>query len=247
MYKYFKPFGHHVWGDDIGSTWLSLVNAASKRGNVTYDEGRQRKSLQNVVFQINSFSLPDKILDRYAKKENIDALIYLTFEGDEMRDFDVRPSFKPGAKSYCKRIAEGKMIDFVVERLSLIPESKKAVMSFIHWDDYKAILDRPYDDYLPCHTTIQFRLLENDGKYIMNVITHFRSIDAYQKSCGDFVITAMIAEKVMKALKQNLKLPIEFGSMMGVITDAHIYEECYLEAEELIVKSSSDLKGKIKI
>ena len=241
MYKYYEPFGHHVWGDNIGSTWLSLVNAVMEHGDVTYDEGRQRKSLQNVVFQINSFNLPDKILEAYAKKDNINALIYLTFEGDEMRDFDVKPSFNPGAKSYHKRMTEGKMIDFVVERLSLIPESKKAVMSFIHWDDYKAILDRPYDDYLPCHTTIQFRLMEKDGKYIMNVITHFRSIDSYQKSCGDFVVTAMIAEKVKDRLARSLKKPVEFGSIMGVITDAHVYEECYLEAKETVARSQNDL------
>ena len=43
-------------------------------------------------------------------------------------------------------------------------------MSFIHWDDYKAILANPKDDYLPCVTTIQFRLLEIDGSFKMNVV-----------------------------------------------------------------------------
>lgn len=247
MYKFIKPFGHHVWGKDIGSTWLSLVNAVLKYGDITYDEGRQRKSLQNVVFQIESFNLPDIILEKYANKKNLDALVYITFEGDKMFDFDVRPSFNPGARSYHARITEGKMLEYVIERLSLIPESKKAVMSFVHWDDYKAILDRPYDDYLPCHTSIQFRLLEKDKKYVMNVITHFRSIDAYQKSCGDFLVTAMLAEKVKEGLSKKLKLPIEFGTMMGVITDAHIYQECYSGAEDLMVRVENELKDKIKL
>jgi len=242
MYAFYKPFGHHVWGDSIGLTWLSLVKAVLKHGKVTYDEGRQRKSLQNVVFQIENFDLPDKLLEKYANKKNIDSLVYITFEGNEMFDFDVNPSFNPGAKSYHARITEGKMIDYVVKRLGLIPESKKAVMSFIHWDDYRAILDRPYDDYLPCHTTIQFRLLEEDLKYKMNVITHFRSIDAFQKSCGDFTVTAMLAGKVKEELSKTLKLPIEFGSMMGVITDAHIYEECYSDAEKVIISAEKEIK-----
>lgn len=244
MYKYIEPFGHHVWGKDIGNTWLSLVRAVLVHGNVTYDERRQRKSIQNVVFQIESFDLPDMLLEKYANTKNIDALIYLTFEGDQMRDFDVRPSFSPGAKSYHARIVEGRLLDYVVKRLSAIPESKKAVMSFIEWNDYKAILDTPYDDYLPCHTTIQFRLIETPDKFVMNVITHFRSIDAFQKSCGDFVVTAMLAQKVKDELNKNLKLPVEFGSMMGVITDAHIYEECYDDAQNVINKFDNDEKAR---
>lgn len=244
MYKYYKPFGHHVWGRDIGSTWLSLVNAVLDHGDITYDEKRQRMSLQNVVFQIEKFTLPDKILEKYAKKKNIDALIYLTFEGDKMYDFDVQPSFSPGARSYHARITEGRMIEYVVKRLSAIPESKKAVMSFVHWDDYKSILDTPYDDYLPCHTSIQFRIIEENKKYVLNVITHFRSIDAYQKSCGDFVVTAMLAEKVKNELCKTLKYPIVFGSMMGIITDAHIYNECYSEARKVMSKAKKELKIK---
>ena len=235
MYKFFDHFGHHVWGETIGETWLSLVKAALDYGETTYDEDRKRLSLQNVVYQINHFDLPDLLLEKYANKKNIDALIYLTFEGREMHDFDIKPSFGSGARSYHARITDSRMLDYVVKRLSQIPESKKAVMSFIHWGDYKAILDTPYDDYLPCHTSIQFRILEKKGKYIMNIISHFRSIDIFQKSCGDFVITAMLAEKVKSALTQKLTKPIEFGPMMGVITDAHIYNECYDEAKKTII------------
>lgn len=242
MYKFYKPFGHHVWDKSIGTTWLSLVDSVLQYGDITYDEGRQRKSLQNVVFQIENITLPDNVLNKYANQKNINALIYLTFKGDKMYDFDVKPSFSPGAKSYKTRLKEGRMIEYVVKRLSAIPESKKAVMSFIHWDDYNTILDTPYDDYLPCHTTIQFRILEKKGKYILNVITHFRSIDAFQKSCGDFVITAMLAEKIKDKLSKKLTHPIIFGSMMGIITDAHIYEECYIEADSVVSKAKSKLK-----
>ncbi len=234
MYQYVKPFGHHISGDTLGDTWLSLAQAILDYGEKTYDEGRQRLSLQNVVYQMSSFNFPDKLIDQYAKKKNIDALIFLTFEGEQMHDFDVKPSFSPGAKSYHKRITEGRMLEYVIKRLSAIPESKKAVMSFIHWDDYKAVLDTPYDDYLPCHTSIQFRILEQEDKFILNIISHFRSIDGYQKACGDFLVTAMLANKVKDELSKTLSQKIEFGSMMGVITDAHIYEECYDEAKKVI-------------
>jgi len=240
MYKYIEPFGHHVWGSSIGEMWMSLFETALEHGEITYDEGRQRKSLQNVVYQANNYNLPDKIIEKYAKKKNIDALIHLTFEGKEMHDFDVRPSFSPGAMSYHARITEGRLLEYVVKRLSSIPESKKAVMSFIRWDDYNAVLDTPYDDYLPCHTTIQFRLLEQDDRFVMNTISHFRSIDAFQKACGDFVVTSMLAEKVKAELSNSLPKKIDYGVMMGVITDAHIYEETYEEAKLVINRYKSE-------
>ena len=236
MYTYHEPFGHHVSGKTIGETWLALVQAVLEHGDVTFDEKRERRSIQNVVYQIESFNLPDVLLDRFANKKNIEALKHLTFEGEKMFDFDVRPSFSPGARSYHARIKESRMLDYVIKRLSAIPESKKAVMSFIHWDDYKAVLDTPYDDYLPCHVTIQFRLVPDGAGWKLNVISHFRSIDAFQKSCGDFVVTAMLAEKVRDALRPKLG-SVEFGAMMGVITDAHVYAECYDDAAEVIQKS----------
>lgn len=236
MFKYIEPFGNHVWGDTIGETWISLVNAIIISGDTTYDEKRKRLSLQNVIYQIQSYNLPDYILDSYANSQNIESLVDITFKGDKMYDFDIKPSFSPGAKSYKARIEEGRMLKYVVKRLENIPESKKAVMSFIEWKDYNAILDTPFDDYLPCHTTIQYRLLEQKDCFIMNVISHFRSIDAYQKSCGDFVVTAMLAQKVAKELENKLSKPIHFGPMMGVITDAHIYEECINDATHILKK-----------
>ena len=236
MYQFIEPFGHHVSGNTIGETWLSLVKAVIDYGDTTYDEKRKRFSIQNVLYQIESYSLLDDLLDQYANKKNIDALIYLTFKGEKMYDFDVVPSFSPGAKSYYTRLKEGRMMEYVVKRLGSIPESKKGVMSFIQWSDYNAILDTPHDDYLPCHTTIQFRLIEKAKRYQLNVISHFRSIDAFQKSCGDFVVTAMLAHEVARRLKAELGKPIVFGPMTGLITDAHIYGECMDDARQIINK-----------
>ena len=148
MYVKLEPFGVCVYGERIGSTWLSLVESILKNGEETTDEGRRRISLQNIRIRSSYQNTTDPIIEKYANKKNIQKILDLTFKESEMYDFDVNPSFSRGSKSYYARIEEGKMIDYVVERLSLIPESKKAVMSFIHWDDYKAVLANPKDDYL---------------------------------------------------------------------------------------------------
>ncbi len=234
MYQLIKPFGYHISAKTIGQAWIDMVNAIITHGEKTFDEGRERYCLQNVRIHIASPRLPDPILTKYANKKNIDDIIYLTFKGEAMYDFDVKPSFSPGAKSYYARLKEGKMVEFIVERLAKIPESKKAVISFIHWSDYTSVLANPYNDYLPCMVSIQFRLLPANDGYAMNVVFNSRSIDAYQKSNGNLVAIAMLANQISQELSSRLNKNVFLNSIDGLITDAHIYHECYPDARQLL-------------
>jgi len=234
MYKFIEPFGLNINANSIGEAWLDLVSAILNNGDKTYDEGRLRLSLQNLRIRIENPETEDEIIRKYGDKEKVDAIIYLTFRGEEMYDFDVVPSFSPGARSYYSRLKEGRMDQYVVKRLSNIPESKKGVISFIHWDDYVSVLDTPYDDYLPCLTTIQFRLIESDEKYDLNVIFNARSIDAFQKVYGNLIAITMLANKIASQIELNVGKKINFRSLDGMITDAHIYNECVVEAKEVL-------------
>jgi thymidylate synthase len=236
MYKLIEPFGYHISANTIGDAWLSLVGAVIKHGVKTLDEGRERLCLQNVRLRVEGPNFRDKLIDRYGDKKKIEDIIFLTFKGLKMYDCDVKQSFSPGPKSYYARLKEGNMINYVVERLAEIPESKKAVISFIHWDDYKAVLDNPKDDYLPCIVSIQFRMLQKPRGYSMNVTFNSRSIDAFQKSCGNLVAITMLTNKIISRLEKRVGKKIFFDSLDGMITDAHIYEECYQEASFLIKK-----------
>lgn len=236
MYLNIENFGHHIFGGTVGEAWVSLVGAILEHGDKTMDEGRSRLSLQNVRLKVSQFEIPDKILEKYADKENIDSIIYLTFEGEEMFDFDVVPSFSPGARSYHRRIVEGRMVEYVVKRLSKIPESKKAVISFIHWDDYKAVLDTPFDDYLPCMVIVQFRIVENQGKLSMTCNFFARSMDAFQKGNGNILVLSMLTQKIAKMISDNIGREIKVGVIDGFITDTHIYSECLSDATKLIEK-----------
>lgn len=236
MYIKIDPFGYSVYGELVGSTWLSLVEAIIKNGQITIDEGRKRYSLQNIRIRSATSSATDPLINKYADQKNIAEIIKLTFSNEFMHDIDITPSFTPGAKSYFTRIKDWEMLDFVVKRLTDIPESKKAVMSFIREDDYINVLKNPKNDYLPCITTIQFRLLKIDATkgYHMNIIFTARSIDAYQKSVGNMIAIALLGEKIAKQLQANLGVPIWPGSIDGIIADAHIYENTIEDAKKLI-------------
>ena len=236
MYLKTEPFGYLIFGEIIGSTWLSLTEVVLKYGELTKDEGRKRLSIQNIRIKSLTQNFHDPLLQKYGNKKNIHEIINLTFDKKIMYDFDVIPSFSPGGQSYYARIKNWKMLDFVVQRLTQIPESKKAVMSFVRKEDYEQVLTTPKDDYLPCITTIQFRLLKinNENSYNLTTIFNARSIDVYQKSGGNLAAISLLSKQVAKRLEKNLKVPIKIGSLDGMITDAHIYQETIDEAKKII-------------
>lgn len=231
MYLNLQPFGIQIYGKSLGDAWLSLVAAILRHGEKNKDEKRDRIALQNIRIKINKHNPEDEIIKKFGDKNNLKELLDMFFDNDKMKDFDVVPSFKYGAKSYHRRIKEGLMDKFVVERLSLIPESKKAVMVFPTYEDYKAVLENPWDDYLPCIVAIQFRLIEQKNKWVMNTIFFARSIDAFQKLFANFVAISKLAYMIKRRLK--LKKKVEMGAIDGFITDVHIYKESIAKAKNL--------------
>lgn len=243
--NYQTPFGHNIFADSLGNAWLGLVDTILNQNTESLDEGRKRLDIQNVRIRSNTQIVPDKVILKYANRKNLDLLFNLTFKELKMVDTDIVPSFPPGADSYYKRIVDGNMINFVIKRLTTFPESKKAVMVFPNTNDYKAVLAAPKDDYLPCIVSIQFRLVdfeENETSrtpiegYILKTIFTARSIDAFQKACGNFWAIAQLSQTVAEALEENLKTKVQIGPMDGLITDAHIYNECVNEAKTVIEK-----------
>ena len=236
MYVKLEPFGYNIFGETIGSIWLSLVEAIMRNGILTEDEDRKRLSLQNIRIKSATQQFPDSLLEKYGNKKNIDEIINLTFNQEVMRDFDVVPSFSPGSKSYYARLKDWKMLDFVVARLAEIPESKKAILSFIRQEDYQRVMEKPKDDYLPCITTVQFRLIKINSEkgYHMNTLFNARSIDAYQKAGGNFAAISLLSKEVSERLAEKLKTNVWPGPLDGFLTDAHIYNESIEEAKETI-------------
>ena len=126
------------------------------------------------------------------------------------------------------------MLEYVVDRLSTIPESKKAVMSFINWKDYELVMADHYDDYLPCVCTIQFTLIKTKNGWEMTTIWYARSLDGFQKGNGNILSIAMLSQKVATQISKKLQVPVVCGAIDGFITDVHIYGECLKEAEGLL-------------
>lgn len=89
----------------------------------------------------------------------------------------------------------------------------------------------PFNDYLPCIVSLQFRLHRvKNGEYTINTHFFMRSQDAFQKNISDLVVFADIASVVARKLEKTLGVPIKTGVMDGYITDAHVYKNTYDQA-----------------
>jgi thymidylate synthase len=223
----------------IGEAWICLVEKIISSGEDCFDEGRKRKALMDVRLRIEEQRSQDPIIYRYGNPKNIKAILDLTFSKPEMYDVDVVPSFSKGPKSYYQRIQEGGMVDFIVERLGSIPESKKAVMVFPTYEDYKQVLANPKDDYLPCLVSLQYRLRKNNdcnalNTYALNTNAYFRSIDAYQKAGGNLEAIAKITELIALRIAQKTFWEIKPGYLDVMIADAHIYENTVEDAKKVL-------------
>ncbi len=234
MYINDPNFGIQIHNSSIGAAWLDMTAAILQHGTVSYDEDRKRLAVQNIRLKVIKQVSEDPLFEKYADTQNIEHMKELVFNKAEMFDFDVVPSFSPGAKSYYQRIVEGKMFDFVIKRLSLIPESKKAIMIFPTYEDYTQVLNNQRDDYLPCLIAYQTRLLEKENYYIQNNVFFMRSWDAFQKAPGNLTTMVMLSEKIAKKLTKILGKEIRLGCLDGLITDAHIYEETLGNARKTI-------------
>lgn len=247
MYELMNPFGINIHGKSIGEIWLSLVHATIECGDICTDEGRLRKAIRNVRVRADNQVLPDRLITKFGNIENLKHILELTFNNEDMFDVDVIPSFTPKKKkSYYYRIKEGRLVDFVIARLSEIPESKKAVIVFPTWDDYKAVLKSPKDDYLPCLVSIQFRMQPLKDGWILDTIFNARSIDAFQKSYANFWAIAKLSNIIAKEVSKNRNENIVVGSLDGVIADAHIYAETFQLAEKTIDNWHNLTNNKVK-
>ncbi len=234
MINFHECFGYSVAGDTIGEAWLAAVECVIKNGAYDPDENRGRFALPMLRLKVRSHGEKDFLVERYGNAANIEKMRRLVFESPVMEDFDITPNFRVGAKSYHARLHEGRMIDFVVKRLTEIPESKKAVMVFPTYEDYGKVLDSPYNDYLPCIVSLQFRLRKNDNGYMLNTIYNMRSQDIFQKNVSDLVIFSLLAQEVGRRLSSTLSAPVRMGFIDGMITDGHIYQNTYDAALETV-------------
>ena len=207
-----------------------------------FDEGRLRRAVTNIAFSIAWSNGPAEV-----KWENVptglvsqtrEMYAFMTQE-DSLYDVDKSPSFVTPTLSYCGRLKKNGGLQFVVERLTKYPESKKAVITFPLAEDYSRVLASPDDDYLPCLLAVQFRLHSGPKNRRLVATIIWRSLDAWQKMLGNVFGVISWSESIRKALSVSLHEEIVIREIDGFISDAHVYEDCFVDSSSYLGVSAS--------
>lgn len=233
-----KNLGYSVYGENIWIAWIQWIKCILENWENEADEKRNRLSLQNFRLKSLTMNSNDSIFEKYWNKKNIEIMKNLVFNDDLMIDCDITPSFTCKTKSYKVRIFEKDLLNYIVERLKLIPESKKAIMVFPDINDYNQVRNNPFNDYFPCITSIQFRLRPIKNRIQkLNTIVFMRSWNIDQKWPWDLIIYSILCELICEKLnlenQWNIKIvPWELDVF---ITDVHIYENTIENAKNTLI------------
>lgn len=217
-------YGHRIEGKTIAETWVKIIHRIKTTGIIrpsAYDS--QWQELIDLMAIIT-----DEPDDFYFPEPN-----YLPIERSYLPEYisqvlDDAPDQEGVKYTYGKRLRSwfGKdQIQQVIDKLINDPDSARAVMSL--WDAVKDEHDSP-----PCLNHIWVRIVDDQ----LSLTATFRSNDMFSawpaNGMGLRALQKYIYDGIVRGsdIHQNLQL----GPLITVSQSAHIYDECWEHAENVI-------------
>ncbi|OAB56524.1 thymidylate synthase [Phormidium willei BDU 130791] len=219
-----RRYGHRLEGRTIAETWVKLIHRIRSTGtlrNTQHDS--QWQELINLMAIVT-----DEPPDFYFPDPN-----YLPVSRDFVADYVGQiqddAASKDGVKyTYGQRLRSWFGVDQiqqVIQQLSDNPDSARAVMSL--WD---AQQDGQANGSPPCLNHIWTRIVDGE----LSLTATFRSNDMF----GAWVANAMGLRALQQHLKEKLEvqagLNLDLGPLITISESAHIYDDCWENADTLI-------------
>jgi len=216
-------YGHRIEGRTIAETWVKIIHRIKTTGTI-------RPTLHDGQWQ-----------------ELIDLMAIVT---DEPPDFYFpEPNYLPYDKSFIKRYiseiledaqtGEGvkytygqrlrsefgtDQIEQVIQKLIAEIDSARAVMSL--WDVGK---DKASDSP-PCLNHIWVRVVDNE----LSLTATFRSNDMFSAWPANAIGLRALQQHIRDAIATRSKYDLSMGPLITVSQSAHIYDDCWENADKLI-------------
>ena len=220
-----RRYGHRIEGRTIAETWVKLIHRIRRTGtlrNTQHDS--QWQELINLMAIVT-----DEPPEFYFPDPN-----YLPVSQDFVADYigqiqDDAVSEDGVKYTYGQRLRSWFGVDQiqqVIQQLSDNPDSARAVMSL--WD---ARQDGQANGSPPCLNHIWTRIVDGE----LSLTATFRSNDMF----GAWVANAMGLRALQQHLKQHIErrnsgLKLRLGPLITVSESAHIYDDCWENADTLI-------------
>ncbi len=147
-------------------------------------------------------------------------------------DYQVQEDLASGGEGPFAGVAQ---MDYLVEKLSLVPHSRRA--QAITW---MPTLDPKTDDP-PCLQRVWCRLAEGaGGRLYLNMNTHWRSRDAYKAAFMNIYALTDLQRILAEQIAERMGRPVQVGRYVDITDSYHIYGSYLEEVEERFLRSIRD-------
>ncbi len=220
-----RRYGHRIEGRTIAETWVKLIHRIRRTGtlrNTQHDS--QWQELINLMAIVTDeppeFYFPDP--NYLPVSRNFVADYVGQIQDDAVSEDGVKYTYGQRLRSWFGV----DQIQQVIQQLSDNPDSARAVMSL--WD---AGQDGQANGSPPCLNHIWTRIVDGE----LSLTATFRSNDMF----GAWVANAMGLRALQQHLKQQIErrnsgLKLRLGPLITVSESAHIYDDCWENADTLI-------------
>jgi len=201
-----------IKAENLGKAWLQSMKLAIQEGEDIYDDDRKLKEIRNLYVSLDDVNEEDPILNKYADKKRIQLM------KEKYSTCGLVGDYKIDYGSYIYNNNGINQMEWLKNRILNKPETKSATIT----------LHRPGEDMLACLSLIDFKL-RNDRLH-MTVV--YRSQNIFSSQPGNMIALQHIQEDLAKDISSAV------GKIELVVMSAHVYEENYEEAINILKKES---------
>lgn len=224
-------YGHRIEGKTIAETWVKLVQRIKTTGTVRATNYDSRWQELIDVTAIVTHEPPDF----YFPDPN-----YLPINREFLQEYisqvlDDAPQREGVKYTYGQRLRSGfarDQIAGVIAKLARDRDSARAVMNL--WDVADLDSQNP-----PCLNHIWVRIVAGE----LSLTATFRSNDMFSAWPANAMGLRALQQHICTEIQRRSPQPLVLGPLVTVSQSAHIYDDCWDNAERLIAKQYARLHG----
>ena len=216
-------YGHRIEGRTIAETWVKIVHRIKTTGTIrpTLYDGQWQELIDLVAI------VTDEPEQFYFPEPN-----YLPCDRTFINEYvsqilDDAPSIDGVKYTYGQRLRSHfglDQIEQVIDKLSNDIDSARAVMSL--WD----VQDGEANNSPPCLNHIWVRVVDNE----LSLTATFRSNDMFSAWVANAMGLRALQKHILDQVCDRANHNLQMGALITISQSAHIYDDCWENAENLI-------------
>lgn len=228
-----------IEGNTLPEAWEKAVIATWEKGlpiKTEYDKPNDLPSRDCTMVMVVHKPMDEPRIHRAFPAGLEDLEIYRQEVVDGVHDHWIKPEEGKWTYTYHKRLfdfeADGKkinQINYIITKLSRRPYSRRA--QAITWSPSQD----PFTDDPPCLQRLWCRITEEkDGRWVLNMNSHWRSRDAYKAAFMNIFALTDLQKNIAEKISRLAKKEVAVGRYVDITDSFHIYGSYYNEFENFL-------------